>query len=81
MIYDVLDDELFDNTQTANFAHQGCISLIKKLKYSNIVKLYYNFKFYCFLFEYILNVFIPVKAKLTFQHHYSSVKRHMILQK
>ncbi len=77
MIYDVLDDELFDNTQTANFAHQGCISLIKRFK----VQLYYNFKFYCFLFEYILNVFIPVKAKLTFQHHYSSVKRHMILQK
>ncbi len=44
MIYDVLDDEQFDNTQTANFAHQGCISLIKRFK----VQLYYNFKLLLF---------------------------------
>jgi len=39
------------------------------------------FKIYIFFILVYFMLFIPVIAKLNFQHHYSSLQCHMILQK
>jgi len=50
-------------------------------KYSYIVIYYYNLKITILYFIIFFMYFIPVMAKLNFQHHYSSLQCHMILQK
>ncbi len=59
-----------------SYAHHGWIYLIKNIKNSNIVIFFLSF-----LFEYILNVIYSYDDKADFQHHYSSLQCHMILQK
>ncbi len=60
------------------YAHQGFNSLIK-----NTVILWniLLFKITVFFFKYIFNVIYSCDVKLNFQHHYSSLQCHMILQK
>ncbi len=65
----------------SSYAHQVSFYLIKNLvktvQYKNN---YYNLNIR-FLFEYILNVIYSCDAKLNFQHHYTSLQYHMLLQK
>ncbi len=60
-----------------SYDHQGCMYLIKvACKIAVIlfiIKLLY--------FNIFLNVIYSCDAKLNFQHHYSSLQCHMILQK
>jgi len=53
-----------------SYAHQGCIYLHLFAYY---LHLFYISKQSC--------IIIPTMVKLIFQHHYSSLQRHMILQK
>ncbi len=59
-----------------SLAHQGCIYL------KNTEKQYIAISNIGFLFNtYTLNIIYSCEAKLNFQHHYSSLQCHMILQK
>ncbi len=53
----------------------------KYTKNRNIVKYLYNSKKLSFILIHFKMQFIPVMATLNFQHHYSSLQCHMILQK
>ncbi len=52
----------------------------KYRKNNNIVKYYNNRKVFFILIHFKMQ-FIPVMAKLNFQHHYSNLQCHIILQK
>ncbi len=63
------------------FNNQSCIYLIKNAVKSVIL---WNIKILnnCFIFEYLFsNVIHSCNVKQNFQHHYSSLQCHMILQK
>jgi len=58
------------------------LHLFDQSKNSNIVKRYLKFKELFSIVIYLkIQLFIPVMAKLNFQHQYSSLQCHMILQK
>ncbi len=57
------------------FAHQGCIY------FNENFEILLHFKITIFLWECIVKCNLFLWSKLNFQHHYSSIQCHMILQK
>ncbi len=53
----------------------------KNKKYSNSVKYFYNLEELFFIWIYIVKCNVLLWSNLNFQHHYSSLQCHMVLQK
>ncbi len=76
-----LNGKIFNVFKEFSSAHQACIYLIKNTAKAVTLWNILTIKNNSFLFEYILKCNLFLWSKLNFQHHYSSLQWHMILQK